>query len=150
MVVVASNFCERTVEAKPSNGCKYWCRDGKTYYCCSNGRKSNEILSWVMEELFNLHDYFWFLANPWPIIFQRALPFSWSSHDYSPSDHVQETEGTCPEIRPFCPRSNDWEQPPIRCDTDNECYHMQKCCYDVCLDHKTCKSAVMSDLNAHD
>lgn len=48
--------------------------------------------------------------------------------------------GVCPPIWKRCPRRNIFG-PPNKCNADLECSGQAKCCYDYCLQHKTCKPA---------
>ncbi|KAK3880310.1 hypothetical protein Pcinc_015199 [Petrolisthes cinctipes] len=45
--------------------------------------------------------------------------------------------GTCPPIRPVCPERVHFD--PSVCSHDSICPGTQKCCYDTCLEHHTCK-----------
>nr|AME17866.1 CruI-1 [Penaeus japonicus] len=46
--------------------------------------------------------------------------------------------GDCPDIRTHCLR---FKGPPNVCAHDGFCPSHQKCCWDTCLDHHTCKPA---------
>ncbi|XP_076029975.1 uncharacterized protein LOC143018487 [Oratosquilla oratoria] len=47
--------------------------------------------------------------------------------------------GFCPPVRPTCPNTR--FRPPNECYSDLSCAHSEKCCYDTCLEHRTCKRA---------
>lgn len=106
--------------------CKYWCKTGNHhYYCCPSGKSE----SWSEH---SWHSFFfpWF----WPGIDEPHVEHPW--HEmitrWASKKH-------CPPLRPHCPRTYEW--PPELCHSDDECDKGQKCCYDVCLEHKTCKDA---------
>merc|ERR1711915_102296 len=46
--------------------------------------------------------------------------------------------GQCPPVRPQCPPTRGF-RPPSVCQSDNRCPGREKCCYDTCLGHRTCK-----------
>lgn len=46
--------------------------------------------------------------------------------------------GQCPPVRPTCPSVRS-DLPPTPCTNDAYCPGTDKCCYDVCLEHRTCK-----------
>merc|ERR1739842_247801 len=51
--------------------------------------------------------------------------------------------GQCPAIRPQCPPSSRQNgQAPNGCTSDAQCAGSDKCCYDTCLTHHTCKPPV--------
>nr|AAQ15293.1 PET15 [Panulirus argus] len=50
-------------------------------------------------------------------------------------------EGKCPS-RQFCPHHIGAKVGPTICEFDYQCSKTEKCCYDVCLKHKTCKRVV--------
>ncbi|XP_037799606.1 uncharacterized protein LOC119594627 [Penaeus monodon] len=52
-----------------------------------------------------------------------------------PAEH----SGFCPDIRHHCLRTGN--KPPNACPHDGFCPPHQKCCWDTCLDHHTCKLA---------
>ncbi|XP_042858363.1 uncharacterized protein LOC122244506 [Penaeus japonicus] len=57
--------------------------------------------------------------------------------DYNePAEH----DGVCPEVRGTCPRISN---PPDVCPHDGACSPNSKCCYDICLEHHTCKPATL-------
>ncbi|XP_076051103.1 uncharacterized protein LOC143031311 [Oratosquilla oratoria] len=59
------------------------------------------------------------------------------SNKYECCDHIR--PGQCPPVRSVCPLSDTF-QPPNPCFNDDDCYGEQdKCCFDTCLGHKTCK-----------
>ncbi|CAL4134592.1 unnamed protein product, partial [Meganyctiphanes norvegica] len=47
--------------------------------------------------------------------------------------------GQCPPVRPECPPARQFIQPPNPCTEDAQCSGSNKCCYDICLTHNTCK-----------
>jgi len=107
------------------NSCKYWCKMGNKYYCCPSG-KSESWLEHSWSSLF--YPWLWFdephIEHPWHEMMMK-LP---------PKKH-------CPPLRAQCPRTYEWYRPPELCHSDDECHEWEKCCYDVCLEHKTCKDA---------
>ncbi|CAL4171739.1 unnamed protein product [Meganyctiphanes norvegica] len=46
--------------------------------------------------------------------------------------------GQCPPVRPQCPPTRGF-RPPSQCSSDSRCPGREKCCYDTCLRHQTCK-----------
>ncbi|XP_037081493.1 uncharacterized protein LOC119102235 [Pollicipes pollicipes] len=50
-------------------------------------------------------------------------------------------QGTCPPVRPFCPRRSLQSVGPRPCRSDFQCGRADKCCYDVCLKQRVCKPA---------
>lgn len=106
--------------------CKYWCKMGHhRYYCCPSGKSdSSSEHSWHSF----LFPWFWFGIVGSPV----AHP--WQEVEMKPKKH-------CPPMRTYCPRMYEWYKPPKFCDSDSECEKEEKCCYDVCLEHKTCKKA---------
>merc|ERR1712106_580569 len=46
--------------------------------------------------------------------------------------------GQCPAVRPQCPPVRNF-RPPSQCSSDSRCPGSEKCCYDTCLRHRTCK-----------
>ncbi|CAL4096649.1 unnamed protein product [Meganyctiphanes norvegica] len=49
--------------------------------------------------------------------------------------------GQCPAVRPSCPPTR-FGQPPKPCSSDGGCVGVDKCCFDVCLQHHTCKPPI--------
>ncbi|KAK7078796.1 hypothetical protein SK128_013928 [Halocaridina rubra] len=47
--------------------------------------------------------------------------------------------GYCPPIRPVCPGL---KQFPVPCTSDVQCAGLDKCCFDTCLEHHTCKPPI--------
>ncbi|XP_051166062.1 uncharacterized protein LOC127284590 [Leptopilina boulardi] len=114
--------------------CKYWCKtDNWEYYCCpKNDEKPKEENS-MTSMMGILIPHLWF-ALGFPKIYHHAQ-IPWEEK----SEHVKK----CPPVRHACPRSNDWwYDAPISCYNDDECISSAKCCFDICLNHKTCKPAV--------
>ncbi|KAL0107044.1 hypothetical protein PUN28_015536 [Cardiocondyla obscurior] len=114
-----------------TNSCKYWCkmRDHQ-YYCCPNGESDTS----AFESKYN-----WYFHLPWfrfVIGVESHIEEPWheSMTMWKPKKH-------CPPLRAQCPRSHEWYKPPKHCDADHECEENEKCCFDVCLEHKTCKDA---------
>lgn len=110
--------------------CKYWCKMGdhpNRYYCCPNGKgDSSSEYSWHSF----LFPWFWLgIAGV-----ERHVEQPWHELMMKPKKH-------CPPLRAHCPRAYEWYKPPKHCDSDHECDEGEKCCYDVCLEHKTCKVA---------
>ncbi|XP_071552780.1 uncharacterized protein [Panulirus ornatus] len=56
-----------------------------------------------------------------------------------PSSHPTVKPGRCPPVRPQCPRVGVSFRPPTTCSHDSKCPGSEKCCYDTCLGHHTCK-----------
>ncbi|ROT70667.1 crustin 4 [Penaeus vannamei] len=50
-------------------------------------------------------------------------------------------EPQCPPTRPTCTDPFYYSGPPQRCENSYECMSSSLCCYDTCLQHKTCKPA---------
>ncbi|XP_047501234.1 glycine-rich cell wall structural protein 2-like [Penaeus chinensis] len=48
--------------------------------------------------------------------------------------------GSCPPVRPQCPPVRSGYRPPNQCSNDSKCPGYEKCCYDTCLQHHTCKA----------
>ncbi|KAJ8679252.1 hypothetical protein QAD02_015039 [Eretmocerus hayati] len=167
---IASLHLVQPVSAKPKKACKYWCKsddDGDAkYFCCPNGDKDKDkdkdpgLLHWALNELFELHEgYPWLVSNSWmqyllPVIFKRSQPSFTTTPETTSDPGWEEGEdassptavtGGCPKIRPSCPRGSSWLKPPASCGEDGDCSSGEKCCFDVCLDHKTCKPAVSPD-----
>nr|AGU01544.1 antimicrobial peptide type 2 precursor IIb [Pandalus japonicus] len=46
--------------------------------------------------------------------------------------------GVCPPVRPQCPPIRNFGAPTI-CSNDSKCPGLEKCCFDTCLQHHTCK-----------
>ncbi|CAL4198188.1 unnamed protein product [Meganyctiphanes norvegica] len=46
--------------------------------------------------------------------------------------------GQCPPVRPQCPPTRGF-RPPSQCSNDSRCPGSEKCCFDTCLQHHTCK-----------
>ena len=127
--------------------CKYWCKSSeREYYCCPEKYENQD--SWK--------------KNSWGstmtvLIPQLLLALGWlremyhhgdhheNDHEYHSSPHwEEEPKLQCPSVRPVCPRKYDWwYDPPFHCDSDDDCGSSTKCCFDICLDHKTCKPAVI-------
>ncbi|XP_076167799.1 uncharacterized protein LOC143146923 [Ptiloglossa arizonensis] len=108
--------------------CRYWCKTSHhRYYCCPTGKHE----SWMK------HAWRSFLY-PWLWINVDESPLSYPSW---PEIVVteKETETHCPPLRSHCPRTYDWYLPPSVCHHDDDCGEWEKCCPDVCLEHKTCK-----------
>merc|ERR1719436_1745371 len=47
--------------------------------------------------------------------------------------------GQCPPVRPQCPPTRAGFRPPTQCSNDSRCPGAEKCCFDTCLQHHTCK-----------
>ena len=47
--------------------------------------------------------------------------------------------GKCPPVRPVCPPTRSGFRPPTQCSHDGKCPGSEKCCFDRCLGHHTCK-----------
>ncbi|XP_076051090.1 uncharacterized protein LOC143031307 [Oratosquilla oratoria] len=59
------------------------------------------------------------------------------AYEYGCCDHVR--PGQCPPARSVCPLSDTF-RPPNPCYNDDDCFgRRDKCCFDTCLGHKTCK-----------
>ncbi|KAL7295564.1 hypothetical protein TKK_0011204 [Trichogramma kaykai] len=160
ILVVVVTLLSAVAECKPwenTKPCKYWCKEGKQYYCCPSGKKKKSMWSWSLEEMMD--DSWLWTTTPWisyllPVIFQRSSWAPAKPMHHPPLEHAvaeeeevveEEVKKSCPEIRPSCPRSiYEWSKPKP-CDGDDECDgHLEKCCYDVCLEHKSCKLAHFS------
>merc|ERR1712121_202795 len=50
-------------------------------------------------------------------------------------------QGQCPPVRPSCPPTR-FGQPPRTCSSDGGCAGYDKCCFDTCLQHHTCKPPI--------
>merc|ERR1712033_134974 len=50
-------------------------------------------------------------------------------------------QGQCPPVRPSCPPTR-FGQPPRQCSSDGGCAGFDKCCFDTCLQHHTCKPPI--------
>merc|ERR1712243_350383 len=48
--------------------------------------------------------------------------------------------GQCPPVRPQCPPTRFGFRPPQQCSNDSRCPGREKCCFDTCLQHHTCKA----------
>ncbi|KAL6254337.1 hypothetical protein P5V15_014386 [Pogonomyrmex californicus] len=109
--------------------CKYWCRmNDHRYYCCPSGKSDSS-------SRYDWHSFFF----PWlwlGITTEPRVERPWYELmiKWKPKKH-------CPPLRAYCPRIYEWYKPPDPCNDDHECEEWQKCCYDVCLEHKTCKNA---------
>lgn len=105
--------------------CKYWCKLGNRYYCCPSGKSE----SWSEHGWHSLlFPWFWFGID--------------DQQDESPwHEIIKKPKKNCPPLRAHCPRTYDWYKPPVFCESDDHCNDWEKCCYDVCLEHKTCKDA---------
>ncbi|OXU18772.1 hypothetical protein TSAR_013380 [Trichomalopsis sarcophagae] len=133
-----------TADTTPTWTCRYWCKEDRPkYFCCPSGKTiKKNMFHWVMGELFDLHDDPWtsisnnWIYYLWPIVFPRSS----SSHDWNTPPPTSELEGRCPDLRPQCPRDSD---PPTLCNEDDECGEGFKCCFDVCLDRKTCQISII-------
>ncbi|CAK9811631.1 hypothetical protein ANTPLA_LOCUS7102 [Anthophora plagiata] len=117
----------RAYGREPGHFCRYWCRTiDHRYYCCPSGKEE----SWPK--------YIWH---------SFLYPWLWRAGESILADtftseiivHEKETEKHCPPLRTYCPRSYDWYSPPTSCSDDEDCNGREMCCYDVCLEHKTCK-----------
>ncbi|KAI4496994.1 hypothetical protein M0802_007942 [Mischocyttarus mexicanus] len=112
-----------------TKSCRYWCRtQDLRYYCCNNGK--NEMWKEPMWPFFPM-PWFWFNFGEtyWP----HSTHSSW--------EMKKKMMKRCPPLRSHCSRSYDWYDAPMLCDDDDQCLSKEKCCYDVCLEHKTCKPA---------
>lgn len=112
--------------------CRYWCRTAHhQYYCCPSGEHDK----WIGHDWHAiLHPLLWITAATAELsLFHSDWP--------EVSVTERETEKHCPPLRTHCPRTHDWYMPPISCDADADCDKGEKCCYDVCLEHKTCKQS---------
>nr|ACF25907.1 crustin-1 [Eriocheir sinensis]ACR77767.1 crustin I [Eriocheir sinensis]ADB10836.1 crustin [Eriocheir sinensis]UCU83344.1 crustin [Eriocheir hepuensis] len=47
--------------------------------------------------------------------------------------------GKCPPVRPVCPPTRGFFEPPKTCSNDGSCYGADKCCFDRCLGEHVCK-----------
>merc|ERR1712212_684242 len=50
-------------------------------------------------------------------------------------------QGQCPPVRPSCPPTRNFG-PPRTCSSDGACPNFDKCCFDTCLQHHTCKPPI--------
>merc|ERR1711970_47057 len=50
--------------------------------------------------------------------------------------------GQCPPVRPQCPPTRFGFRPPQQCSNDSRCPGAEKCCFDTCLQHHTCKAPI--------
>jgi len=50
--------------------------------------------------------------------------------------------GQCPPVRPQCPPTRAGFRPPQQCSNDSRCPGQEKCCFDTCLQHHTCKAPI--------
>ncbi|PSN37315.1 hypothetical protein C0J52_21032 [Blattella germanica] len=73
--------------------------------------------------------------------------YSWEQLRYYCCDN-QVKDGNCPPIRSMCPvitalssRRTTTHLSPVVCQNDGNCAGTDKCCYDVCIMHYTCKPA---------
>ena len=48
--------------------------------------------------------------------------------------------GVCPKVRLECPPTRAGFRPPTQCPHDGFCPGTEKCCFDRCLGHHTCKA----------
>ena len=48
----------------------------------------------------------------------------------------------CPPVRPQCPPTRFGFRPPQQCSNDSRCPGAEKCCFDTCLQHHTCKAPI--------
>ncbi|XP_076645012.1 uncharacterized protein LOC143354639 [Halictus rubicundus] len=113
--------------------CRYWCRTSDhRYYCCPSGKQDWHGHGW--HTIF--YPWLWIGAAAGGVADQLS-PFL--SHWPEVSVTERETKKHCPPLRTHCPRTYDWYTPPNSCDSDSDCGKSEKCCYDVCLEHKTCK-----------
>ncbi|XP_033348247.1 uncharacterized protein LOC117232746 [Bombus vosnesenskii] len=110
--------------------CRYWCRTiDHQYYCCPSGKAE----SWA--------EYIWYsFLHPWLLMI--TVEFAPIDTFWPENVHEEETGEHCPPLRTHCLRTYDWYSlPPTSCHGDEDCDKWEKCCYDVCLEHKTCKHA---------
>ncbi|CAL4063316.1 unnamed protein product [Meganyctiphanes norvegica] len=56
----------------------------------------------------------------------------------NPGGNVGTKPGFCPPVRPKCPPTR-FGGPPRQCSNDYSCGGRDKCCFDTCLQHHTCK-----------
>merc|ERR1712128_123495 len=49
--------------------------------------------------------------------------------------------GQCPPVRPSCPPTR-FGGAPTTCSSDGACRGLDKCCFDTCLQHHTCKPPI--------
>jgi hypothetical protein len=77
---------------------------------------------------------------------QLPCIYPWQTPQYYCCDmHVK--LGRCPPVRAVCPESNPPFETgsislhPVVCQSDSQCSGTDKCCYDRCLLHYTCKPA---------
>ncbi|KAG0722485.1 hypothetical protein GWK47_044400 [Chionoecetes opilio] len=61
-------------------------------------------------------------------------------HDPVPAEQSRPTVkgGRCPVVRDVCPPTR-FFGPPTTCAHDGDCGYTDKCCFDRCLGHHTCK-----------
>ncbi|XP_043466121.1 uncharacterized protein LOC122500992 [Leptopilina heterotoma] len=116
--------------------CKYWCKTDKwEYYCCSSKSEKSREENPLKSMMGILIPHLWF-ALGFPKIYHHEH-IAWEEMKH------QEHGRKCPPVRHACPRSNDWwYDAPIPCYNDDECISSAKCCFDICLNHKTCKPTV--------
>ncbi|CAK9800838.1 hypothetical protein ANTQUA_LOCUS2593 [Anthophora quadrimaculata] len=119
----------RAYGREPGHFCRYWCRTiDHRYYCCPSGKAE----SWP--------EYIWHsFLYPW--LWRTGESILADTFESEIIVHEKETTKHCPPSRTYCPRSYDWYSPPTSCSGDEDCNGREKCCYDVCLEHKTCKHA---------
>ena len=113
--------------------CKYWCKTADwKYYCCDVREEKTEKKNPWASSMAILIPHLWFALG-------------WPNHHVHDQDHQKKEDKPkkmCPKVRDACPRSYDWWYgPPVYCHNDDECISSEKCCYDICLDYKTCKPA---------
>ncbi|XP_053985862.1 uncharacterized protein LOC128880144 [Hylaeus volcanicus] len=114
--------------------CRYWCKTSDhRYYCCPTGKHEG----W-MEHVwrFFLHPWLWISVGEFPLSHS-----SWPEIVVTEIETEKKAKKYCPPLRAHCPRTYDWYSPPSLCHRDDDCDEWEKCCLDVCLGHKTCKSA---------
>ncbi|XP_015112698.1 uncharacterized protein LOC107038232 [Diachasma alloeum] len=113
--------------------CRYWCKVHEDhYYCCPSGHPEHS----KSEEK-------WASANFWAHIIGFLVDCTSHKHKEHHASWSLEPEtpkSRCPPARSVCPRSWNFD-PPKLCDSDKACGPWEKCCYDICLDHKACKPA---------
>ncbi|CAL4149818.1 unnamed protein product, partial [Meganyctiphanes norvegica] len=62
-----------------------------------------------------------------------------NSHQASSGGFGFVKPGQCPPVRPSCPPTGRSFRPPSQCSSDGRCPGSEKCCFDTCLQHHTCK-----------
>ena len=117
-----------------SSSCKYWCKEDNNrrahYYCCPSGKPDAST---------RLSESMWPIMMS-PLFWIGLISTSSAIHQIQTPMVIKKT---CPPIRTVCPRSHEWNEPPQLCEHDSDCpgWSWEKCCYDVCLEHKVCKPA---------